>query len=64
MKDKEDKLKSIEESIYKAAIGYEYEENHIKANKKGQTVEIKKIKKQKGPDIKAAALYLNMFRKK
>lgn len=64
MKDKEKKLKTIEESIYKAAIGYEYEENQIKANKRGNTTEIKKVKKQKGPDIKAAALYLNMFRKK
>lgn len=61
MDDRANKIKQIEESIFKAAIGYEYEENEIKANKRGNTTEIKKVKKYKAPDLRAAVAYLNMF---
>lgn len=61
MEDRANKIRQIEESIFKSAIGYEYEENEIKANKKGNTTEIKKVKKHKTPDVRAAVAYLNMF---
>lgn len=54
-------IQQIEKSVFKAAIGYEYEESEVKANKKGKTTEIKKVKKHKQPDLRAALLYLNMF---
>lgn len=61
MEDRARNIKEIEKSMYKAAVGYEYEENEIKANKRGKTTEIKKVKKHKGPDIRAAVVYMNMF---
>lgn len=64
MADRANNIKQIEKSIFKAAIGYEYEESEIKANKRGNTTEIKKVKKYKQPDIKAAVAYLNIFCKK
>ena len=54
-------VQQIEKSIFRAAIGYEYEESEIKANKRGNTTEIKKVKKHKQPDLRAAMVYLNMF---
>lgn len=64
MDDRANKIDQIEKSIFKAAIGYEYEESEIKANKRGNTTEIKKVKKYKQPDIKAALAYLNIFCRK
>lgn len=61
MEDRAKNIKQIEKSIFKAATGYEYEESEIKANKRGNTTEIKKIKKHKEPDVKAAIAYLNLF---
>ena len=61
MEDRAKNIKQIESSIFKAAIGYEYEESEIKANKRGNTTEMKKVKKYKQPDIKAAVAYLNLF---
>jgi len=61
MEDRAKNIAQIEKSIFKAAVGYEYEESEIKANKRGNTTEIRKVKKHKGPDIKAAVAYLNLF---
>jgi hypothetical protein len=64
MEDRAKNINQIEKSIFKAAIGYEYEESEIKANKRGNTTEIKKVKKHKQPDVKAALAYLNIFCRK
>lgn len=61
MEDRAKNIKQIEKSIFKAAVGYEYEESEIKANKRGNTTEIKKVKKHKQPDMRAAIAYLNLF---
>lgn len=61
MEDRARNIEQIEKSIFKAAVGCEYEESEIKANKRGNTTEIKKVKKHKQPDIKAAIAYLNLF---
>jgi len=61
MEDRAKNIEQIEKSIFKAAVGYEYEESEIKANKRGKTTEIRKVKKYKEPDIRAAVAYLNLF---
>ena len=61
MENRADNITKIEKSIFKAAIGYEYEESEIKANKKDNTTEVKKVKKHKQPDVRAAIDYLNLF---
>lgn len=61
MENRADNITKIEKSIFKAAIGYEYEESEIKANKKDNTTEVKKVKKHKQPDVRAAIAYLNLF---
>jgi len=61
MEDRAKNIEQIEKSIFKAAVGYEYEESEIKANKRGKTTEIRKVKKHKEPDIRAAVAYLNLF---
>lgn len=59
--DRAKNIEQLEKTIFKAATGYEYEESEIKANKQGNTTEIKKVKKYKQPDIRAAVAYLNIF---
>lgn len=61
MESKAENIRQIEKSIFKAAVGYEYEESEIKANKRGKTTEIKKTKKYRPPDTRAAVAYLNLF---
>lgn len=61
MEDRAKNIMQIEKSIFKAATGYEYEESEIRANKKDNTTEVKKVKKHKQPDVRAAIAYLNLF---
>lgn len=60
MENRTNNVMQIEKSIFKAATGYEYEESEIKGDKNG-TKELKKVKKYKAPDIRAAVAYLNLF---
>lgn len=61
MEEKTQNVLEIEKAIFKAATGYEYEESEIKGNRTGNTTEVKKVKKHKQPDIRAALVYLNLF---
>jgi len=61
LEDKTQNVLEIEKAIFKAATGYEYEESEIKGNRTGNTTEVKKVRKHKQPDIRAALVYLNLF---
>lgn len=61
MEDREQNILEIEQAIFKATIGYEYEESEIKGNRTGNTTEVKKVRKHKQPDVRAALVYLNLF---
>ena len=43
----------IKEALLKRALGYDYEEKIVQANREGKTVSIKLIKKHVPPDVKA-----------
>lgn len=61
MEDKTQNILEIEKAIFKAATGYEYEESEVKGNRTGSKTEIKKVKKHRQPDVRAALVYLNLF---
>lgn len=61
MEGRTTEVTEIENAIFRSAIGYEYEESEIKGNRTGNTTEVKKVRKQKHPDIRAAMVYLNLF---
>lgn len=61
LEDNTRNILEIEKAIFKSATGYEYEESEIKANKRDNTTEVKKVKKHKQPDVRAAIAYLNLF---
>ena len=51
--DKNSIDESLKNALLKRALGYEYEEKTIEANREGKTTGIKIVKKYMPPDIKA-----------
>jgi len=55
--------KDVKTALLKRAIGYEYEERIVEADKNGKTVKVKLIKRHIPSDIKAAERVLRMIRR-
>lgn len=54
------KLRDVEDALYKRISGYEYEETEVIATKDGKPLKIRKTKKHIPPDVNAIALFLKI----